>query len=159
MANDYKDIYPLTVIADRYTGTYSGGAYLAFNLEFNEIPRAVVGADVICRYFFYNNKDLVYGRGNTPDEAIKDLARRIMGVDEFLEYLKTIELTDYIIRIRVRYLDEKDYRFINEILTYDGDYDLWIWENDWQHCVEDAKIVGYIPINEIKEFRRVEYGK
>jgi hypothetical protein len=78
-----------------------------------------------------------------------------MGVDEFLEYLKTIELTDYIIRIRVKYLDEKDYRFINEILTYEGDHDLWVWEYDWQHCVEDAKVVGYIPVDHISIFRPI----
>lgn len=33
------EIYPLTIISDRYTGAYSGGEYLAFNLDFDEIPR------------------------------------------------------------------------------------------------------------------------
>ena len=68
-----NEIYPLTVIKDRYRGTYSGGKYLAFNLDFNEIPEDVIGSDVPCRQFFYET-DLIYGRGNTPDEAIWDLA-------------------------------------------------------------------------------------
>jgi len=70
------NIYPLTVIADRYTGTYSGGEYLAFNLNFDEIPSDVTGDDVACSNFFYST-DLVYGKGKTIDEAVKDLARRI----------------------------------------------------------------------------------
>ena len=78
-ADPYYDIYPLTIIADRYTGVYSGGEYLAFNLEFIEIPSEVIGNDVECRNFFDNNTNLVYGRGNTPDEAIKDLAKQMKG--------------------------------------------------------------------------------
>lgn len=72
-----SDIYPLTIIKDRYMGTYSGGKYLAFNLDFDEIPEDVIGSDVPCRQFFYET-DLVYGKGSTVDEAIKDLARQIM---------------------------------------------------------------------------------
>lgn len=72
-----NEIYPLTVIKDRYRGTYSGGKYLAFNLDFNEIPEDVIGSDVPCRQFFYET-DLVYGKGSTVDEAIKDLCRQIM---------------------------------------------------------------------------------
>lgn len=32
MANN-SNIYPLTIIRDRYCGSYSGGTYVAFNLE------------------------------------------------------------------------------------------------------------------------------
>lgn len=79
-----------------------------------------------------------------------------MDADKFLEYLEKSEETIsayYIVRIKVKYIDEDDYRFINEILAYDGDYDLWIWEDDWHHCIEDAKVVGYIPIDEVRTFR------
>ena len=30
-----NEMYPLTIIKDRYNGTYSGGMYLAFNLEYD----------------------------------------------------------------------------------------------------------------------------
>ena len=35
----FKDIYPLTVVEDRYGGCYSKGIYLAFNLY---------GGDIYC---------------------------------------------------------------------------------------------------------------
>lgn len=32
------ELYPLTIIKDRYSGVYSGGKWLAFNLDPEEIP-------------------------------------------------------------------------------------------------------------------------
>ena len=37
--------YPLTIITDRYNGTYSGGGWLAFPLYCDEVPSAVDGFD------------------------------------------------------------------------------------------------------------------
>ena len=42
MANN-NNIYPLTIIRDRYCGSYSGGTYVAFNLESPEVPKEVFG--------------------------------------------------------------------------------------------------------------------
>ena len=67
-----NELYPLTVIKDRYMGTYSGGEYLAFNLYFDKIPSDIISDDTTCNAFFIET-DLVYGKGNTPDEAIRDL--------------------------------------------------------------------------------------
>lgn len=47
MANN-KNIYPLTIIRDRYCGSYSGGTYVAFNLESPEVPKEVFGDDCSC---------------------------------------------------------------------------------------------------------------
>ena len=47
-----EDIYPLTVIRDRYNGTYSGASYLAFNLDSNLVPSEVHDSDVPCSYFW-----------------------------------------------------------------------------------------------------------
>ena len=46
-----EDIYPLTVIRDRYNGTYSGASYLAFNLDSNLVPSEIHESDVPCSYF------------------------------------------------------------------------------------------------------------
>lgn len=48
------DIYPLTIICDRYSGTYSGGEYLAFNLDFDEIPQEVLGDDTTAICYKFN---------------------------------------------------------------------------------------------------------
>lgn len=73
-------IYPLTIIRDRYNGAYSGGKYLAFNLNLNEIPLEIEGNDSDCMNFFYDNK-LIIGKGHTIEEAVNDLIEKLEGKD------------------------------------------------------------------------------
>ena len=73
-----KQIYPLTVILDRYNGTYSGGKWTAWNLKFSDIPPAVSADDCSCAGFF-SNSNIVYGTGNTPEKAIEDLRKKLEG--------------------------------------------------------------------------------
>ena len=70
-----REMYPLTIILDRYGGTYSGGKYTAWNKYFHEIDERVDGDDVSCCEFFYKNKN--YGKGETIEEAIADLENKI----------------------------------------------------------------------------------
>jgi len=65
-----SDIYPLVVVLDRYNGTYSGGKWTAWNLSY--VPSKIDADDVECADFFSENT-IVYGRGETPQEAIDDL--------------------------------------------------------------------------------------
>ena len=67
-----EDHYPLTVINDRYNGTYSGGKYLAFPREFNEIEDEVCGSDPECMTYWAEFDDFV-GKGATINEAVHDL--------------------------------------------------------------------------------------
>ena len=69
-------IYPLTIILDRYNGTYSSGKYIAWNLEPNEIPKESQGSDTTSAFFWKYNK-IPCGKGNTPEEAIKNLKGEI----------------------------------------------------------------------------------
>ncbi len=69
------DIYPLTIVKDRYTGTYSGGIFTAWNIEADEVPTDIYGDDTECRNFW--SDALVVGRGDTAEEAEEDLERRI----------------------------------------------------------------------------------
>lgn len=69
-------IYPLTVVLDRYNGVYSGGIYTAWNRDFDEIPSTVSGSDVPCMCFWMDTTEIV-GRGNTMEEAVRDLERRL----------------------------------------------------------------------------------
>lgn len=64
-------IYPVTIMKSRYGGSYSGGRWIAFNLDI--IPSDAYGEDIPCSEFFNNYKD--YGKGETPDEAYKDLQK------------------------------------------------------------------------------------
>lgn len=64
--------YPLTIITDRYDGTYSGGGWLAFPLYCDEIPSAVDGYDEECAAFWASNSEPV-GKGNSAQNAIDNL--------------------------------------------------------------------------------------
>ena len=70
------DVYPLTVIKDRYNGVYSGASYLAFNLDFYLIPPDVDGDDPTCANFWLNYEGIV-GKGSTANEAFSDLGIKL----------------------------------------------------------------------------------
>ena len=81
------DIYPLTVVNDRYNGTYSGGKYTARKLYPWGIPEAVFGDDNSCWSYFRSTHD-IYGRGDTPDEAVTDLRKRLAVADAHDKLIK-----------------------------------------------------------------------
>lgn len=74
------NIYPLTIISDRYSGTYSGGEFTAWCCGRDFIPTEISEDDVICAHGWgelkakRNNGEIAFGIGDTPDEAIRDLA-------------------------------------------------------------------------------------
>lgn len=70
------DLYPLTIVRDRYCGCYSGGEFTAWNLYPEDIPEEIYADDIGCSIFFSHTK-IVYGRGKTPDDAIMDLINRL----------------------------------------------------------------------------------
>ena len=88
---DVNDVYPLTVIADRYGGTYSHAAYLAFQADYNEIPVEISGDDVRCMNFWMQQQTpgclcgsfdhipphghIALGKGSTIENAVNDLLR------------------------------------------------------------------------------------
>lgn len=74
MAN--KLPYPCTIVQDRYTGTYSGGKWTAFNLDPDEIPTAINDSDVPCATFWARN-NLAVGLGDTPNEALENLTNKL----------------------------------------------------------------------------------
>lgn len=79
-----EDVYPLTIVADRYGGTYSGAQYLAFNLFAGDQPYEV-GGDDTDEMMFWDEKNgdckrYKIGKGATPDEALADLARLLSEV-------------------------------------------------------------------------------
>lgn len=80
------EIYPLTIISDRYGGAYSGGDFTAWNMDYYEIPKEPDEDDVACM-LFWDATDIVVGRGDTPQEAVDDLRQR-------LETLKNGSTTD-----------------------------------------------------------------
>jgi hypothetical protein len=73
------DIYPATIVMDRYSGTYSGAKWLAFNIDPCDIPDEIGGSDPDEMIFWREHDDtkLPIGKGETPDLAINDLITKM----------------------------------------------------------------------------------
>lgn len=67
-----KDCYPITIVADRYGGTYSGGKWLAFNIDYHKLPVDIDGDDITCANFWKSYKGKV-GKGISSKDALKNL--------------------------------------------------------------------------------------
>lgn len=72
-------IYPLTIIADRYNGTYSGGSFLAWNLDADVIPEGAQGYDGFDALDFWEDNKIPCGKGRTVSEAVLDLYVKMKG--------------------------------------------------------------------------------
>lgn len=70
-------IYPLVLVDDRYSGAYSKGEWLAFNVLPENIPYEIFDDDITCCAFWSRNEDAAIGKGATPEEAIADLRTKI----------------------------------------------------------------------------------
>lgn len=68
----FESIYPLTIVADRYGGVYSRGAFTAWNLDTDEVPTEIASDDVTCMNFWGKNK-ITCGKGATVEEAVGNL--------------------------------------------------------------------------------------
>ena len=79
--DDFGYPYPLTIVSDRYSGTYSGGFFTAWNLYADEMPEQISSDDNSCSYFF-EHTNIPYGRGVSPNDAAMDLVKRLKGVKE-----------------------------------------------------------------------------
>ncbi|MEV0149702.1 MULTISPECIES: hypothetical protein [unclassified Nonomuraea] len=67
---------PVTIVATRHGGRYEGGKFAAFPLEAWDLPRDAYAGDRIASEWWDNNTSPV-GVGDTPDEALKNLGRKL----------------------------------------------------------------------------------
>lgn len=68
--------YPTTIVRDRYDGTYSGADWLAFPLDYWNVPDEVDGGDSECMMFWEDYEGVV-GKGNTPELAMANLVAKM----------------------------------------------------------------------------------
>ncbi len=71
------DIYPLTIVADRYCGAYSGAVFTAWNKSANELPDDIAGDNRSCGSFWRDADRNEMGFGDTPGEAYEDLCAKL----------------------------------------------------------------------------------
>ena len=66
-------LYPVTIVTDRYSGSYAGAPWLAFYCEADEVPiEAYCGGDNDSMDW-WANPTMPVGKGDTPDAALRDL--------------------------------------------------------------------------------------
>lgn len=78
----FSAIYPLTIVADRYGGVYSGGKFLAFNCLPNKVPEDINEDYPYCRNFWASRRTsfepkITIGKGQTIEEAVGNLYTQI----------------------------------------------------------------------------------
>lgn len=71
------DVYPLTIVSDRYGGAYSGGRFTAWCLDSTKVPADIHEDDVTC-HNFWEDPLVLAGRGRTIERALNDLKRRML---------------------------------------------------------------------------------
>lgn len=77
----FDDVYPLTILRDRYSGSYSGGKYTAWNLYPWDIPDGPFSDDGGC-FDFWLESTIPVGVGETPNAAIRSL---VLALDDRIE--------------------------------------------------------------------------
>ena len=79
------DVYPVTIMSDRYHGTYNGGYnFHAWSCNEDEIPADIDGPDIECanaRHRVKEDMRLVVGFGSTPNVALLDVWLKQNGIN------------------------------------------------------------------------------
>lgn len=82
---DMLDVYPTTVILDRYSGAYSGGTWVAWGCDVEYVPREPSGGDGEAMQFWDDRQRETragvsslpaHGVGHSPEEAVIALDRK-----------------------------------------------------------------------------------
>lgn len=68
--------YLTTIVNDRYSGAYLGAEWLAFPLDYWNVPDEVDGGDSECM-MFWEDYDGVVGKGSTPELAMANLVAKM----------------------------------------------------------------------------------
>ena len=74
-----------------------------------------------------------------------------MKIDKFYDYIEGITRQTYIVQIKLKYGWEDKYRFTNEIMGVNENFDFY-WENDWDEGETDVEVIGIIALDDITEF-------
>lgn len=77
-----------------------------------------------------------------------------MTLDDFKHKVASSDIGSKIVRIRLKYSFETDWRYINELYLYNPEdclpYSEYAWENDWYEGEECVEVLGFIDIIDVK---------
>ena len=79
--------------------------------------------------------------------------RHGISLDEFHKLLDKLPVREYIVAIRQKASWETEWEYLKEILSVDLNYDNhYVWENDWNEGQQDVEVLGYIAVEDVKQF-------
>ena len=96
-------IYPLTIVADRYGGSYSGALFTAWNLQYDQLPGEISDCDLGCGIFWTKADRSEIGFGSNPNEAYQDLLEKLQ-----VKKLKEQEALEHKLR-NLRHLTQEEF--------------------------------------------------
>ena len=80
-----EEYYPLTIVKDRFNGTYSGGKFVAWHCQPCSVPSDTYSREAYEFWetirSFENDTEMpypTYGIGNTIEEAVKNLESKLI---------------------------------------------------------------------------------
>ena len=108
------NIYPCTIVADRYGGVYTGGAYTAWPLDPSDAEEEIDADDM---FYYKNLAPGTYGKGATPNEAYDDLYDQLAklghvrpkGISEtaWLEHNRAVYVAERVAKYREKSMKER----------------------------------------------------
>lgn len=73
-----------------------------------------------------------------------------MGLDNFFELLRTLPLSDKVVRLRYKWFEGDDWEYENVLLVYNGNTDDYEWEYDWDEGQKYVEVVGFLALELIR---------
>lgn len=73
---EHIELWPVAIHEDRYSGSYSGGSWLATSGDLSLFGSAVYGDDIEASRFWRSTRSVRIGVGDTPETALANLVKR-----------------------------------------------------------------------------------
>lgn len=72
-----------------------------------------------------------------------------MTLEAFEKYIRKLPVSDYLVKIRLKYEHEKYYRYTNELCIWNWETNVYEWFMDWNEGEQDIEILGCIDLDDV----------
>ncbi len=72
-----------------------------------------------------------------------------MTLQVFRKYIKQLPVSNYLVKIRLKYDNEKYYRYTHELFIWNWETNEYEWYMDWNEGEQDIEILGCIDLDDV----------
>lgn len=72
-----------------------------------------------------------------------------MTLEVFERYIKQLPVSNYLVKIRLKYEHEKHYRYTHELCIWNWETNKYEWYMDWNEGEQDIEILGCIDLDDV----------